>query len=111
MNFPLKKIHFIGIGGIGMCAIAEMLPVFGVAVQGSNNVENANIRRLQAKGNAGGVLPQRLPPGSSPKMAADPGAAVSGGGHGALRRGGPVPKRRGGFPVGVVGHAGRRCAQ
>ena len=50
MNFPLKKIHFIGIGGIGMSAIAEMLPVFGVTVQGSNNVENANTRRLQAKG-------------------------------------------------------------
>ncbi len=49
MNFPLKRIHFIGIGGIGMSAIAEMLPVFGVEVQGSNNVENANTRRLQAK--------------------------------------------------------------
>ena len=46
MNFPLKKVHFIGIGGIGMSAIAEMLPSFGVAVQGSNNVENANTIRL-----------------------------------------------------------------
>ena len=50
MNFPLKKVHFIGIGGIGMSAIAEMLPCFGVTVQGSNNVENANTLRLQKKG-------------------------------------------------------------
>ena len=50
MNFPLKKVHFIGIGGIGMSAIAEMLPTFGVAVQGSNNVENANTLRLQKIG-------------------------------------------------------------
>ena len=50
MNFPLKRIHFVGIGGIGMSAIAEMLSVFGVAVQGSNNIENANTKRLQKKG-------------------------------------------------------------
>ena len=50
MNFPLKKVHFIGIGGIGMSAIAEMLPTFGVAEQGSNNVENANTLRLQKIG-------------------------------------------------------------
>ena len=50
MNFPLKKVHFIGIGGIGMSAIAEMLPTFGVVVQGSNNVENANTKRLQKMG-------------------------------------------------------------
>lgn len=50
MNFPLKKVHFIGIGGIGMSAIAEMLPTFGVMVQGSNNIENANTLRLQKMG-------------------------------------------------------------
>ena len=50
MNFPLKKVHFIGIGGIGMSAIAEMLPSFDVSVQGSNNIENANTLRLQKQG-------------------------------------------------------------
>ena len=50
MNFPLKKVHFIGIGGIGMSAIAEMLPIFGVMVQGSNNIENGNTQRLQKQG-------------------------------------------------------------
>ena len=50
MKFPLTKVHFIGIGGIGMSAIAEMLPSFGVSVQGSNDIENANTKRLQKKG-------------------------------------------------------------
>lgn len=50
MSFPLKRIHFIGIGGIGMSAIAEMLPVLGIEVQGSNDKENANTKRLKQKG-------------------------------------------------------------
>ena len=50
MNFPLKKVHFIGIGGIGMSAIAEMLQVNGVLVQGSNDKENDNTQRLQRGG-------------------------------------------------------------
>ncbi len=50
MSFPLKRIHFIGIGGIGMSAIAEMLPILGIEVQGSNDKENANTKRLQKKG-------------------------------------------------------------
>ena len=48
--FPLNRVHFIGIGGIGMSAIAEMLPSMGVQVQGSNDQENANTRRLQKMG-------------------------------------------------------------
>ncbi len=48
--FPLNCVHFIGIGGIGMSAIAEMLPTLGVKVQGSNDKENANTRRLQQMG-------------------------------------------------------------
>ncbi len=48
--FPLNCVHFIGIGGIGMSAIAEMLPSLGVQVQGSNDKENANTIRLQKMG-------------------------------------------------------------
>ena len=48
--FPLNCVHFVGIGGIGMSAIAEMLPSLGVKVQGSNDKENANTRRLQQMG-------------------------------------------------------------
>ena len=50
INIPLKKIHFIGIGGIGMSAIAEMLKDLGVAVQGSNNTENGNTERIRKQG-------------------------------------------------------------
>lgn len=50
LTMPLKRIHFIGIGGIGMSAIAEMLDDLGVNVQGSDAQENANTVRLKKKG-------------------------------------------------------------
>ena len=50
LPIPLQKIHFIGIGGIGMSAIAEMLHDIGVVVQGSNNVKNGNTERLIKQG-------------------------------------------------------------
>ena len=43
-------LHFIGIGGIGMSGIAEVLHNLGYTVQGSDLMENANIKRLQALG-------------------------------------------------------------
>jgi UDP-N-acetylmuramate--alanine ligase len=42
--------HIIGIGGIGMSAIAEILMAKGFNVQGSDQKESANVRRLRAKG-------------------------------------------------------------
>lgn len=48
--FKGKTIHFIGIGGIGMSAIAELLFDMGFKVQGSNITENANTVRLKGKG-------------------------------------------------------------
>ena len=50
LPIPLRKIHFIGIGGIGMSAIAEMLHDIGMTVQGSNNVKNGNTERLINQG-------------------------------------------------------------
>ncbi len=50
IKLPLKKIHFIGIGGIGMSAIAEMLNDLGVHVQGSDAAENANTERIRKRG-------------------------------------------------------------
>ncbi|MDY6407358.1 MAG: UDP-N-acetylmuramate--L-alanine ligase [Pseudomonadota bacterium] len=50
LSIPLQKIHFIGIGGIGMSAIAEMLYDMGIMVQGSNNVKNANTERVAKQG-------------------------------------------------------------
>ena len=43
-------IHFIGIGGIGMSGIAEVLHNLGYEVQGSDIAENANVRRLMNLG-------------------------------------------------------------
>ncbi len=43
-------IHFVGIGGIGMSGIAEILHTMGVMVQGSDLKENQNTARLVEKG-------------------------------------------------------------
>ena len=43
-------IHFIGIGGIGMSGIAEVLFDLGYQVRGSDILENSNIDRLRTKG-------------------------------------------------------------
>lgn len=42
--------HIIGIGGIGMSAIAEILVAKGYRVQGSDQNESANVTRLRSKG-------------------------------------------------------------
>ena len=39
-------IHFVGIGGIGMSGIAEILHNLGYVVQGSDLAENPNVKRL-----------------------------------------------------------------
>src|SRR6266704_6718411 len=43
-------IHFVGIGGIGMSGIAEVLHNLGYRVQGSDLAESANTRRLAGLG-------------------------------------------------------------
>ncbi len=50
LNFSLGTIHFVGIGGIGMSGIAEILHNLGYSVQGSDLSENANVARLREKG-------------------------------------------------------------
>ena len=44
------RIHMIGIGGIGMSGIAEVLHALGYSVQGSDIAEGYNIDRLRKKG-------------------------------------------------------------
>ena len=46
----IGTLHFVGIGGIGMSGIAEILHSLGYAVQGSDAAENANVQRLRAMG-------------------------------------------------------------
>jgi UDP-N-acetylmuramate--alanine ligase len=52
MQMPgeMGPLHILGIGGIGMSAIAEILHAKGYTVQGSDQKENANVRRLRDKG-------------------------------------------------------------
>ena len=51
-TLPLNigTIHFVGIGGIGMSGIAEILNNLGYSVQGSDISDNANVQRLRALG-------------------------------------------------------------
>jgi UDP-N-acetylmuramate--alanine ligase len=41
-----RRIHFVGVGGIGMSGIAEVLHNLGYRVQGSDLSDSANVRRL-----------------------------------------------------------------
>lgn len=46
----MKHIHFVGIGGVGMAGIAEVLITQGYHVSGSDLVESALTKRLQSLG-------------------------------------------------------------
>jgi len=46
----IKTIHFVGIGGIGMSGLAEILLNLGFQVQGSDVRESGSLKRLQALG-------------------------------------------------------------
>ena len=52
MKLPrdIGPVHFVGIGGIGMSGIAEVLINLGYAVQGSDATEGANVKRLRERG-------------------------------------------------------------
>ena len=48
----IRRIHFIGIGGAGMCGIAEVLLNQGYEISGSDIQQNTNTQRLGAMGAA-----------------------------------------------------------
>lgn len=50
LPLSLGTLHFVGIGGIGMSGIAEVLHLLGYKVQGSDIAENANVKRLRQAG-------------------------------------------------------------
>src|SRR3954454_6706156 len=52
MKMPrnIGPVHFVGIGGIGMSGIAEILHNQGYKVRGSDSAENPNVQRLRAMG-------------------------------------------------------------
>ena len=74
----IGAIHFVGIGGIGMSGIAEVMHNLGYKVRGSDQSESANVKRLRGLGIEvavgqkaenlfliGGYLPITLKPVSS----------------------------------------------
>ena len=52
MKLPrdIGPVHFVGIGGIGMSGIAEVLANLGYTVTGSDVANSANVKRLRDKG-------------------------------------------------------------
>lgn len=52
MKLPrdIGPVHFVGIGGIGMSGIAEVLANLGYSVTGSDVADGANVKRLRDKG-------------------------------------------------------------
>jgi UDP-N-acetylmuramate--alanine ligase len=45
-----RRVHFVGIGGVGMSGIAEVLCNLGYSVSGSDKADNATTRRLAELG-------------------------------------------------------------
>ncbi len=50
MKHKVKHIHFVGIGGVGMSGIAEVLLNLGFKISGSDLAENAATKRLAKQG-------------------------------------------------------------
>ena len=48
--FDIGTVHFVGIGGIGMSGIAEVMHNLGYSVQGSDIADNPNVTRLKSLG-------------------------------------------------------------
>ena len=46
----VRNVHFVGIGGVGMCALAEILLDDGLMVSGCDNAKSDRTRRLSARG-------------------------------------------------------------
>ncbi|MBT3066785.1 UDP-N-acetylmuramate--L-alanine ligase [Rhodoferax sp. U11-2br] len=50
MKHAIKHIHFVGIGGVGMSGIAEILFNLGYTISGSDQAESATLQRLASLG-------------------------------------------------------------
>jgi UDP-N-acetylmuramate--alanine ligase len=50
LSLQIGPLHFIGIGGIGMSGIAEVMHNLGYKIQGSDAAESANVKRLHGQG-------------------------------------------------------------
>lgn len=50
LPLDIGVVHFVGIGGIGMSGIAEVMHTLGYQVQGSDLSKNPNVERLEKQG-------------------------------------------------------------
>ncbi len=50
LPFGAGVVHFVGIGGIGMSGIADVMRTLGYDVRGSDVADSANVQRLREKG-------------------------------------------------------------
>ena len=52
VNFlsPGRKGHLVGIGGVSMSSLAEVLQGMGISVSGSDSNESRNVQLLRQKG-------------------------------------------------------------
>jgi UDP-N-acetylmuramate--alanine ligase len=50
MKHAIQHIHFVGIGGVGMSGIAEVLHNLGYTISGSDQSDSATLQRLSAIG-------------------------------------------------------------
>ncbi len=50
MKHAIRHIHFVGIGGSGMSAIAEVLRTQGYVISGSDQIDSQTLRRLASLG-------------------------------------------------------------
>ena len=47
---PGKRVHLVGIGGVSMCPLAEVLRGMGLTVQGSDMTESDTVKHLRSMG-------------------------------------------------------------
>ena len=47
---PGKRAHLVGIGGVSMCPLAEVLKGMGLEVQGSDMTESDTVKHLRSLG-------------------------------------------------------------
>ena len=50
MKHAIKHIHFVGIGGVGMSGIAEILSNLGYTISGSVSYKHLDVYKRQVSG-------------------------------------------------------------
>jgi len=60
---PGKRAHLVGIGGVSMCPLAEVLRGMGLHVQGSDMTESDTVRHLRSLGIPVALGPHPRKPG------------------------------------------------